>query len=378
MILSLRYNIRPLCLFLLGACLAAPCQAETQSTTSAPAAPAGPASNADPTAPAPDAASLIKPDATSSGAKAAATPRKSKRSKSTALKASPAAANRQLPSVSVMVSQQPQGLSAAAAILAFGRGGKAAVTQPPSANDSAANAGTAPGKPAPVSRPNAGIASSTPSEASIPPKPAATTKPPAVVSRPPSYGVVSESERLALSAMPLPKLPTLVPRETPATSIAAATAAAADIALQPAPGIQPSIGGESPTAAEIRSLLSKASERTGLSDAQLARIAQLEATATRGEQENALVGLLRLNDELDAANNSYTVGNGESLWQIAAKPETYGNANLWPLIWRANPKSLPQPGQVKSGQKLQMPRYPSLTAVTEALDYAGSHSIDKQ
>ncbi|WP_293395430.1 LysM peptidoglycan-binding domain-containing protein [Nevskia sp.] len=189
--------------------------------------------------------------------------------------------------------------------------------------------------------------------------------------------MISEAERRALATMPLPKLPTLVPRETPATSITAAVAEAA-LPPAPAPSIRPAAGAESPTSTEIRSLLSKASERTGLGDVQLARIAQLEATAARGEQENALVGLLRLNDELDAAYNSYNVGTGESLWQIAAKPETYGNANLWPLIWRANPKALPQPSQVKSGQKLRVPRYPSLKAVTEALDYASSHPVEKQ
>lgn len=202
-------------------------------------------------------------------------------------------------------------------------------------------------------------------------------RPTAAAGSAPALGVISESERRALATMPLPKLPTLVPRETPATSI---TAAVAEAALPPAaaPSIRPAAAAESPTSAEIRSLLGKASERTGLDDAQLARIAQLQATAARGEQENALVGLLRLNDELDAAYSSYSVGNGESLWQIAAKPEAYGNANLWPLIWRANPKALPQPGQVKSGQKLRVPRYPSLKAVTEALDYASSHPVQKQ
>ncbi|MDP3295243.1 MAG: LysM peptidoglycan-binding domain-containing protein [Nevskia sp.] len=204
------------------------------------------------------------------------------------------------------------------------------------------------------------------------------TKPAVAAGGAPALGVISEAERRALAAMPLPKLPTLVPRETPATSIAAAAAAEAALPPAPAPSTKPSAAVESPTATEIRSLLSKANERTGLDDVQLARIAQFQATAARGEQETALVGLLRLNDELDAAYNSYNVGHGESLWQIAAKPETYGNANLWPLIWRANPRALPQPRQVKNGQKLRVPRYPSLTAVTEALDYAASHPVEKQ
>lgn len=173
--------------------------------------------------------------------------------------------------------------------------------------------------------------------------------------------------------MPLPKLPTLVARETPASIEAARAAEAAMPATETRGAPEPA---SDPGAAEIQSLLRKASERTGLGDAELARIAELEATAGRGEQQTALVGLLRLNDELDAAMQNYLVGPGESLWQIASQPETYGNANLWPLIWRANPKSLPQPSQVQNGQKLQLPRYPSLAAVSDALEYARTHTID--
>lgn len=309
---------------------------------------------------------------------------------------------KQLPSVSVAVSQQPPGVSADAATPTAGSSSKpaappakSAVPATTAAASTPAATSTAPAKtttatptpqpaPAPVgvaptgASPTKPVAATT-NSAPAPAKPPVITKPAVATSNAPALGTISESERRALATMPLPKLPTLVPRETPATSITAAVAEAAlPPAPAPAPSIRPTVVAESPTSAEIRSLLGKASERTGLADAQLARIAQLQATAARGEQENALVGLLRLNDELDAAYDSYSVGNGESLWQIAAKPETYGNANLWPLIWRANPKALPQPSQVKSGQKLRVPRYPSLKAVTEALDYAGSHPVGKQ
>lgn len=285
-----------------------------------------------------------------------------------AVKSPTAAATRQLPSISVAVSQQPPGVSADAATSA------AASASKPAAAPTAAK----PAVPAPTTTGPTKPAVAAASSAAAPAKPAVITKPAVAAGGAPALGVISEAERRALAAMPLPKLPTLVPRETPATSIAAAAAAEAALPPAPAPSTKPSAAVESPTATEIRSLLSKANERTGLDDVQLARIAQFQATAARGEQETALVGLLRLNDELDAAYNSYNVGHGESLWQIAAKPETYGNANLWPLIWRANPRALPQPRQVKNGQKLRVPRYPSLTAVTEALDYAASHPVEKQ
>lgn len=218
------------------------------------------------------------------------------------------------------------------------------------------------------------------------PKPLPATTAP---KRPPASAVtryegITEYERRTLAAMPLPKLPTLVSREAAAAaaeaSAAAAAAAAAQaaepatrVAVATAPEAGPDTG--SALSTEIRSLLAKAGDRTGLGDPQLARIAELEAAAGRGEQQAALVGLLRINEEFDAAMNSHTVVAGESLWEIAARAEAYGNANLWPLIWRANPRSLPQPSQVRAGQKLRLPRYPSLTAVAEALDYARAHPL---
>jgi len=196
------------------------------------------------------------------------------------------------------------------------------------------------------------------------------------------YEGITEYERRTLAAMPLPNLPTLVSREAAAAAAeASAAATAASRTAEPAarataettPEAAPDTGDALST--EIRSLLAKAGDRTGLGDPQLARIAELEAAAGRGEQQTALVGLLRLNDEFDAAMNSHTVAAGENLWEIAARAEAYGNANLWPLIWRANPRSLPQPSQVRAGQKLRLPRYPSLSAVAEALDYARAHPL---
>lgn len=52
----------------------------------------------------------------------------------------------------------------------------------------------------------------------------------------------------------------------------------------------------------------------------------------------------------------YTVKRGETLPQIAAKQEIYGDTNLWPLIYRANRDQIRDPHQLWPGQVLKVPR----------------------
>lgn len=54
--------------------------------------------------------------------------------------------------------------------------------------------------------------------------------------------------------------------------------------------------------------------------------------------------------------NSYTVRRGETLPQIAARPEIYNNSSLWPLIYRANRDQVRNPTQLWPGQVLKIPR----------------------
>ena len=53
---------------------------------------------------------------------------------------------------------------------------------------------------------------------------------------------------------------------------------------------------------------------------------------------------------------SYTVRRGETLPQIAAKPELYNDMALWPLIYRANRDQIRDPYQLWPGQTLKVPR----------------------
>ncbi len=63
---------------------------------------------------------------------------------------------------------------------------------------------------------------------------------------------------------------------------------------------------------------------------------------------------------------SYTVGNGETLWFIAAQKQVYHDAFLWPLIYRANRDQIKDPRQIYPGQNLNIPRNLSEEETKEA------------
>ena len=63
---------------------------------------------------------------------------------------------------------------------------------------------------------------------------------------------------------------------------------------------------------------------------------------------------------------TYSVRRGETLPQIAARPEIYNEAALWPLIYRANRDQVRDPYQLWPGQVLKIPRSYSRDEATEA------------
>lgn len=68
---------------------------------------------------------------------------------------------------------------------------------------------------------------------------------------------------------------------------------------------------------------------------------------------------------------SYSVRRGETLPQIAARPEIYNEAGLWPLIYRANRDQVRDPYQLWPGQVLKIPRTYSRDEAAEARRQAG-------
>lgn len=121
-----------------------------------------------------------------------------------------------------------------------------------------------------------------------------------------------------------------------------------------------------------------------------ARLKRIEEQALRGEEERARLeierkreyelleaqkALQRNRDGLTAAGEvgghstqltSYTVRRGETLPQIAARPELYNDAVLWPLIYRANRDQIRDPYQLWPGQVLKIPRNFSRDEALEA------------
>ncbi|MBN1142533.1 MAG: LysM peptidoglycan-binding domain-containing protein [Deltaproteobacteria bacterium] len=57
-----------------------------------------------------------------------------------------------------------------------------------------------------------------------------------------------------------------------------------------------------------------------------------------------------------APPNRYEVKKEESLWLIAGLKEVYGDALLWPIIYKANRDQIKDPRQVFPGQVLAIPR----------------------
>ena len=54
--------------------------------------------------------------------------------------------------------------------------------------------------------------------------------------------------------------------------------------------------------------------------------------------------------------HSYTVKEGENLWQIAGYWEVYGNGRMWTRLYEANQSAISAPNIIQPGQVLTIPR----------------------
>jgi nucleoid-associated protein YgaU len=66
----------------------------------------------------------------------------------------------------------------------------------------------------------------------------------------------------------------------------------------------------------------------------------------------------------------YQVMKGDALWTIAAREEIYGDAWLYPLLFRANSDLISYPDQLQPGLKLIVPRGQSATELEAAREEA--------
>ncbi len=76
-----------------------------------------------------------------------------------------------------------------------------------------------------------------------------------------------------------------------------------------------------------------------------------------------------LRDTLSKAEKTYTVGtwakDRDCLWNIAKKPEIYGDAFKWPKIWQKNRDQIKNPDLIFPGQVLKVPAPAALTPEEE-------------
>ncbi len=71
----------------------------------------------------------------------------------------------------------------------------------------------------------------------------------------------------------------------------------------------------------------------------------------------------------------HTVKRGETLPQIAALPEVYGDSSLWPLIYRSNRDQISNPAVLWPGQVLRIPRNCDRNDITEARRFSSERSL---
>lgn len=77
-------------------------------------------------------------------------------------------------------------------------------------------------------------------------------------------------------------------------------------------------------------------------------------------------------------SSSYRVRSGENLFAIAARRKVYGDALLWPLIYKANRDQIKDPQQIYPGQILTIPRDISEAEKEEARTTARESKIFQQ
>ncbi|RII27822.1 MAG: peptidoglycan-binding protein [Geobacter sp.] len=91
--------------------------------------------------------------------------------------------------------------------------------------------------------------------------------------------------------------------------------------------------------------------------AEAAEVARKKAEKARQQREKPLPAY-------------HTVKRGESLPQIASRQDVYNEANLWPLIYRANRDQISDTRHIWPGQVLRIPRNVSREDIQEARRFA--------
>ena len=114
--------------------------------------------------------------------------------------------------------------------------------------------------------------------------------------------------------------------------------------------------------------LEQARQFSFLNSAQAGRLRAAEFAAERGDYAQ-VYGLSRaLVRELWSADAWVTVRPGDTLARIAARPQVYDNANLWPLLRAANKGYFYRRQQPQAGWRLRYPVHPRLDEIFAAVE----------
>lgn len=70
--------------------------------------------------------------------------------------------------------------------------------------------------------------------------------------------------------------------------------------------------------------------------------------------------------------DDYEIKSGDTLWGIAAKPDVYGDPNMWPIIYKYNISKLDNPNVIHPGLDLSIPRGLSEEEKADAISKARS------
>lgn len=100
-----------------------------------------------------------------------------------------------------------------------------------------------------------------------------------------------------------------------------------------------------------------------------AKKAEAEAAEARRRAERS-----RLEKEIQPAA-THTVKRGETLPQIAALAEVYGDSSLWPLLYKANRDQISNPAVVWPGQVLRIPRNLDRNDLNEARRFSSDRQL---
>ena len=93
-----------------------------------------------------------------------------------------------------------------------------------------------------------------------------------------------------------------------------------------------------------------------------------ELKAQMAAEKAAMEAMAEPEPEPEMTN--YVVNRNDTLWDIAAKPEVYGNADMWPLLWKANKDKIKHPDDLAAGMSLVVDRSASEESVAAAIKHS--------